>query len=51
MKLNSVTEKIMVYVQKISSRVSELWWSFTQKVWKFKQKGLSYFYRGDVRDG
>ena len=51
MKPDSVTEKIMEYVKKISARVSELWWSFTQKIWKFKQKGFSYFNRGDVSDG
>jgi len=51
MKPDSVTEKIMEYVKKISARVSELWWSFTQKIWKFKQKGFSYFNRGNVSDG
>ena len=51
MNIASAIDQMKFYAKKLSAKLSELYWAISQKVWKAYQKGISFFSRGDVRNG
>ena len=51
MNIQAVTTQMKFYGKKLSAKLSELYWTISQKVWKAYQKGISFFNRGDVSNG
>jgi len=51
MNISSAIDQMKFYAKKLSAKLSELYWTISQKVWKAYQKGISFFSRGDVHHG